>query len=453
MQRPISFEPVRYRLSWVREIAPGQIESDLGLEVTPEQLLPALAGLRPADKPIVSHALVTAYGLHDAFRSYRLFSLLPVWCVKRLSVMFGEINSEDQLADARSNLQSLAALAETVHRNAPFSGPVEVHLPYLDFDAWGRRFEILKEVRFGYHCGRMFPSAIAANQVAATAYQALLAGSTSYGSGQHFTLAGWDRAISGSACGAWRAIPPEKHPRCFTAMCGISTAIQRALRRYVRNRCIRRDPEALSDPSRSWPLLAYAYSSPFPGRRPRQLVYDQGTTGWIYDLVSSARAPLRIAVKKFQMYFWEIGRSDLSQFYARVRAKQIVDWARNEHGTLSEVIALEAAVIHRFVQWGNVVAHSTEPHEIETACSSFAADLHSLLRRLPGGEAAPQLPSLLLTEATCGLNWALGGRQKMTQIRLSKQIFDSSDDFLDGNEIRLLSHDHCYSPSPWRPNA
>jgi hypothetical protein len=451
--QPVSFEPVRYRLCWVREVAPGQIEADLGLEVAPEQLLPALAGFRPHDKPVTGQALLTSYGLQDAFRSYEVFSMLPVWCRRRLSVMFGDIDSPEQLAAARRNLESLAELTATVARVAPYAGPVEVHLPYLDFDAWCRRFEVLRDARFGYHCGRMLPAAVAANPVRATAWQALLAASSTYGSERLFTIAGWDRSVPGYACGSWRAIPPDTHPRYFTVMCGLTTALQRALRRYIGICCIRREMHTLADPSLSWPLLAYVYSAPFPGRRSRQFVRDLRHPGSITDLLSSARTPLRTALKKFQSYFYETGRRDLSRFYAHVRAKQIVDWACNERTTLPRILSLEAQIINRFVEWGNLIAHSTSPREVEAACGSLAAGLAGIVRGLPISGSVSQLPSLLLTEATCGLNWGLGGRNKMSRLRISKQQFDSPGDFAGGDGIQLPGDDYCYPPSARRPNA
>jgi len=453
MQQLVSFEPVRYRLCWVREIAPGHIETDLGLEVAPEQLLPALAGLRPHNKPITGFALLTSYGLQDAFRSFEIFSLLPVWCRKRLSVMFGEIGTPEDLAVARRNLASLAELTETVARSAPYAGPVEVHLPYLDFDAWNRRFELLREVRFGYHCGRMFPAAVASSPIAATAWQALLAANSTYGSERQFTVAGWDRSVPGYACGSWRAIPPDKHARYFTVMCGLSTGLQRALRRYIGNCCIRREMHTLGDPSRSWPLLAYVYSAPFPGHRTRQFVRNFHHAAWITDLLSSARMPLRVAIKKFQNYFFDIGRRDLSRFYARVRAKQIVDWARNERTTLMDILSLESAVVNRFIEWGTLVSHSTSPREIETASGSLAADLDALVRRLPIAEGVSQLPSLLLTEGTCGLNWAMGGRHKMSRLRISKRPFDGAGDLAGSDEIQLPGDDYCHPLSARRPYA
>jgi hypothetical protein len=451
--QPVSFEPVRYRLCWVREVAPGQIQSDLGLEVDPEQLLPALAGLRPHDKPITGLALLTSYGLQDAFRSYEIFSCLPVWCRRRLSVMFGEIVSPEELAAARRNLGRLVELTETVARAAPYAGPVEVHLPYLDFDAWNSRFELLRDVRFGYHCGRMFPFATASNPVAATAWQALLAASTTYGSERAFTIAGWDRSVPGYACGSWRAIPPDNHARYFSVMCGMTTGVQRALRRYIGNCCIRREMHTLGDPSRSWPLLAYVYSTPFPGRRPRHFVRDFNHPMWIMDLLSTARMPLRAAIKKFQSYFFEIGRRDLSRFYARVRAKQIVDWARNERTTLAGILSLEAALTNRFVEWGTLITHSTSPSEIESASRSLAHDLDGIVRGLPISDGVSQLPSLLLTEATCGLNWAMGGRHKMSRLRISKQQIDSASDFAGSDEIQLPGDDYCHPISAGRPHA
>ncbi len=453
MYSAVSFEPVRYRLCWVREVAPGQTESDLGLEVAPEQLLPALAGLRPNDKAVTGQALLTSYGLRDAFRSYEIFSMLPVWCVKRLSVMFGEINSREKLAAARRAMASLLALTETVARIAPYAGPVEVHLPYLNYDGWRRRFELLRQARFGYHCGRIVPAAVAADPLAATTHQALLAAFATYGSQRLFSIAGWDRAVPGYACGSWRAIPPDKHPRYFTVMCGLTTAVQRAIRRYLGTCCLRWNADALGDPAQSWSLLAYMYSAPFPGRRPRQFVRDLRHASCMTDLLSTARVPLRAAVKRLQNYFFENGRRDLSRFYARVRAKQVVDWARNERTTLTDLLTLEAAAVNCFVQWGNLVAHSTCPHEIEHACGSLAADLDSIARRLPGAYAASQLPSLLLTEATCGLNWAMGGRHKMSRLRMSKQQFDSAGNFSGGDDIQLPGDDYCYPLSARRPNA
>lgn len=453
MYQPVSFEPVRYRLCWVRQVAPGQIESDLGLEIAPEQLLPALAGLRPDDKPITGHALLTSYGLQDAFRSYEVFSMLPVWCRCRLSVMFGEIGSPEDLAQARKNLAYLVELTDTVARAAPYAGPVEVHLPYIGFDDWDRRFELLRDVRFGYHCGRMFPAETASNPVAATAWQALLAASSTYGSGRQFTIAGWDRSVPGYACGSWRDFPPEKHARYFSVVCGLSVGVQRALRRYIGNCCMRREIQNFGDPSRSWPLLAYAYSAPFPGRRPRHFVRDFRHPAWITDLLSSARMPLRASIKKFQNYFFDAGRRDLSRYYARVRSKQIVDWARSERTTLMRILSVEATVIDRFIRWGNVVARSTDPRRVEAACRSLAANLETAVRKLPVKDSVSQLPSLLLTEATCGLNWAMGGRQKMSRVRVSQHQFDSAGDLPGSDPIQLPGEDYCHPLAARRPHA
>jgi hypothetical protein len=441
MPSAISFEPVRYRLCWLRESAPGHIDADLGLDVAPQQLLPALAGLRPRDQPVVGQALLTAYGLTDAFDSYKRFAMLPVYAVRRLSVMFGALDSPERLAAARRDLDSFIVLTATVDAAAPSAGPVEVHLPYVDYDRWSSRFDLLRDLRFGYNCGRMLPAEVAARPEAVTAHQALLAASTSFGSGQHYSVAGFDRAISGSACGAWRAIPPEKHLRYCGLICGMTVAIQNAIRRWMEQYWISRNMDNLAEPAVSWPILAYVHSAPFPGRRPRQFTYNLQHSAWIYDMTTSARNALRRAVKRIQIELWQADRYDLSRFYARTSAKQILDKVRKDDRTLTQIATVEAAIVNRFVHWGNIVSRSTDPREVENACSELAADLHAGVRQLPGGSAAAHLPSLLLAEATYGLNWAMGGRQKMRHLRISKQTFEPIDDLLNGDPDQLLAAD------------
>src|SRR4051794_5722324 len=122
MPSPISFEPVRYRLCWLRESAPGRIDADLGLDLEARQLLPALSGLRPSDLNVVGEAMLIAYGFVDAFGSYQRFAMLPVYAVRQLSVMFGALDSPERLAAARLKLDSFIALTETVAAAAPSAG-------------------------------------------------------------------------------------------------------------------------------------------------------------------------------------------------------------------------------------------------------------------------------------------------------------------------------------------
>jgi hypothetical protein len=441
MPPPISFQPVRYRLCWLRESAPGCVDADLGLDLAPEQLLPALAGLRPQDVSVVGQAMLTAYGITDAFDSYQRFAMLPLYAVRRLSAMFGALDSPERVAAARRGLNSLIALTRTVASAAPIAGPVEVHLPYLDQDHWPRRFELLRDLRFGYHRGRMLPAGIAASPEAVTAHQALLAASTSFGCGQHYSVAGFDRAIPGSACGAWRAIPPEKHLRYCGLICGMSVAVQNAIRRWMEQYWIARNLDNLADPAVSWPVLAYVHSAPFPGRRPRQFTYDLQHPAWIYEITTSARNSLRRAVKRMQIELWQADRFELSRFYARTSAKQILEWVRTDQHVLTQIATVEAAIVNRFVHWGTIVARSTNPREVENACSELAADLHAAVRQLPGGSAAAHLPSLLLAEATHGLNWAMGGRERMRCLRISKQTFEPVDDLVNGDPDQLLAAD------------
>ncbi len=437
----LSFEPVRYRLCWLRENAPGHVETDLGLDIAPEQLLPALSGLRPKDLPVVGQALLTAYGITDAFDCYQRFKLLPVCAVRRLSAMFGPLDSAERVAEARRNLDSMIALTNMVAAAAPRAGSVEVHLPYFDHAAWRRRFDLLRDVRFGYSYGRLLPAGVAAHPETVTAHQALLAASTSYGSGQHFSIAGFDRAIHGSACGAWRAIPPQHHMRYYGLMFGMTVAVQRAIRRWMDQYWIWRHMDNLADPAVSWPILVYVHSDPFPGCRGRKFTYSVQDPGWIYDLTGSARTALRRAIKTIQAETWDYKHYEISRFYARTSAKQILEAVRKDYRTVTEIVKVEAVLVKRLVHWGNLVSRSISPREVEEACAELAADLHSSVRQLPGGAAAAQLPSLLLTEATYGLNWAMGGRQKMQKLRVSKQTFQPVGDLVDSDETHLLADD------------
>ena len=414
MRSAISFEPLRYRLCWIRETEPGVQEFDLGLELTSEQLVPALAGLRPRHASALGRVLVTEAGLADAFESYGRYSLLPVGARLRLAPMFGAISCEAELAGAREILATLKAVARRIGSSPSPAGDIEVHLPVMDNASWHNRVQLLGNLQFGLHTGRLMPVECIGDHETLTAHQATVAACAATRTDAH-TIAGGDRAIPGYVALAWRGMPGARDARLFAAQSAVSVSIQNTLRRWIRKNWVACVPDQ-SDVTLVWPLLAYGASSPCPGCRPDRFTYDLTSPEWVYELLRKAGPVFRTLMRDAVISVSRLKRFEAARRYHPNLAKEALTWVRQNRTQVQEFVEIERSIIHAFMRWAAAIRDTSSGSDLAATCRALASAVHGALRKLPCAPAIDEAGSLLLVEATHALHRHLGGNAAMRDL-------------------------------------
>jgi hypothetical protein len=425
MRPPTSFEPIRYRICWIRESTASAAEVDLGLEISASELVPVLAGLRPADGPALGPSLLTEEGLADIFGSRARAGLLPVAAERRLMPMFGRLTDAEQFEQARAGFRVLAELAARIRSAGPVSGNIEVHLPFMDRRAWTRRFEHLGKLDFVPYSGRLMPRALVEQPQRMTEHNAMLAACTPVGCRAAFTIAGFDRTIPGALSSVLRTSPAERHPSYFPAMCGATVAVQRTIRRWMENYWIS-DLDHFANADRTWPVLAYVSSQPFPGRRPDEFTHDLLSPDWIHSVLRGSRDGLRSRLRFIQAELAKAGRSEVAVQYQESMSKDILAWVRRQRRFFQNLVAQEISIVNAFVKWTRASRNAATIRETANACESMANDVHCCLRRLPGAPASEQLASLILVEALHALHQRLGGTAELQQIPVPEPVAEGT---------------------------
>ena len=88
------------------------------------------------------------------------FETLPVWSLKRLTIILGQLQTDGQPGFPKDRVQVLVNLADRAFAALPGDVETELHLPYIDRRNWAERFDILDQTTFVEYAGRVVPASL-----------------------------------------------------------------------------------------------------------------------------------------------------------------------------------------------------------------------------------------------------------------------------------------------------
>lgn len=420
-------------LWWVRESAPDRLDADFGTEIERDRLFAAILGLNQED-PVPDLA-----DLSQPLPE----TPLPDDLRRKLAALLGPLSSATDRATAAGNLQILSSLTERALDAASDSSATEIHLPYLNRRDWNDRFNILADTEFRTVGAAVVPAPLAGSAESFGLYTAsLVAVAMEHPGGSQI---GWQHsqqiapqlagaqtqlfpqgssAFDGTAtleltlpvraAQAWRRAPAERTPAYLPAHAHVSVSIQRALRQWVAWRCLS-DATAFADTERMYPLLVYAATEPFSGRRRGEFTYDLLSPEWVYPALHFAGRPLRRMLDSIHDSLVSAGETVLAESYSPKVAKQLLIDTRKRHKALQKILMGEAQVVNHFLNFGIAIKEADRPRELVRLTDTFMEGLCSRLRHIAHTPDLSAFAPGLLIEATRALDEALGGEEALDQ--------------------------------------
>lgn len=404
------------RFCWLREDAPGHLESDLGLPAAAADLPLAVLRLHPSQNGAGEAPAAVRAQLNDGLSSMVQFQSLPAGMRSALKTFFGPLCGEADLEEARAHLRMLDHVAARVADLAAGCGDVEVHLPYFDRKDWKDRFERLAalDLRVSDE-GRLISPCFSDEEL--TYHQtalALAAGFTGKSDGD-FMLRGYDPAggdtvrIPGASAFLWRHAPIEGDGRYFPVYLRISSALQKRLRGSV--------PAVYFSAQKRWEsvpaahaMLVYRCSRVFCGRRRGEFAYDLLNPAMEQAACRLTRRPLAAELTRARSMLREMGKPSLAERYSSKYAGEILERVLSiqlERQLLRTLLYGDGCIINAVLELGSRAARLTSVRDLTIAAGGFSKKVHARLRRLYTGCDFSTLGSLMLVEATKAMEAAL----------------------------------------------
>ncbi|HLJ17840.1 MAG TPA: hypothetical protein VKV15_25310 [Bryobacteraceae bacterium] len=458
---PDTSTPAAIRLNWLRETAPGHLETDLGLPVEREALPLALMALHPlqhCQEPDANRILAQ---IEAGLQSIECFEDLPQWMRMRLKNFFGPLFSQRQLDAARENFRLTRQVCDFIERKADqVKGDVELHVPYFGRKAWLRRFDCLSGLSFEFSAdGRLVDRFAAACPIQHGIGQIATALVPAFQktAGDSFTVAlehcrhttaenarialdqmlvdyGLTGALDGhtgelevrlivsvphAACNAWIDTPFGRDANFIPVYSRFSAGIQQALRRWL-GWIVFGDAPQYAQLNIVYALLAYQVTRPYIADTRSAFAYDVMEHEKMAALCRAAarRLPRKLAL--VEEYLRAAGHTQAAGMYAPERAAGIGAWLKNDAKVFPSLLASEGGIVDQSLELAQRFNLCVHAHQFSRAVEHFVTSidrkLRAMLRRC--GVFDPISP-VLLAEIIAAMSLARGGPGPELELQLS----------------------------------
>jgi hypothetical protein len=255
------------------------------------------------------------------------------------------------------------------------SGPLRLHLPFLDRRESRRRASILRQLTLVRE-GDVIRSVPATPGSALREHAATLL----------------------ALHPAWRDAPGELHPRYFQTWQEVSSALQQALRKWIPQTYFH-DPARYEDREAAYPLLVYAASRLCPGRPRTEFTYDIADPETLPRALNMIGTALQGVLHTVACRLHEAGRPELARRYGPVWHQDVLRAVQKRPRPFTMLLGDEAILINAVIDLGTA-------RRLE-GVKPFAKAAHAALRNLYGLDLRP-LAARALEEATTVLENAKG---------------------------------------------
>ncbi len=334
------------RLCWLHESAPGRLDCNVELALSPDALPVALRHLDPALRA-------------------------------------------DTIETLASQIAALVGAA---------SGR-EVHLPYISHPDWTGRDLILAATRFTVSGSRLLPAGWTPRQM--NEYHARLAAVAAMqpiDATLESCFRGLHSAVPASGFAAWRATPAERSGRYFHAHRPAAIAMQEALRRALPLAWLSDLSNAAHVPE-TCAVLAYAATAPFHGVR-TQFTHDVLKSGWEKSVLHFARKPLDASLDRLRSDLTAAGLTGIAQAYAAIDGRTALAPKSGNRRYIKRLIANEERIVNTVLAAGAAMRKAEDPRQLASALVKAFASLESKLRVQNFGAHFREGATLLMIEAT-----------------------------------------------------
>jgi len=244
--------------------------------------------------------------------------------------------------------------------------------------------------------------------------------------------------VPGACAAAWLSVPQDGGP----AMARVSTAIQRAMRRWLPFVYFSR-PERYEDLAAAWPLIVYKTSQPCEGK---SFTYDAQDIEDTLRAINSSGRTLPSELARIHDFLLPRAKKGTAEFYAPSQAASILTSVAKDPRLFGALLRADALFVDRLAalaKKGREVAKQN-PEQALGGLTQFAAALveafHEKLKTLYGGQDFVPFGSLLFLEATAALT-----AQQYNQIQAVLQVKTST-----GKQTFVNA---AYTPEAIRPEA
>jgi hypothetical protein len=219
-------------------------------------------------------------------------------------------------------------------------------------------------------------------------------------------------SLPGECGAAWLSAPDERDPNFFEIYVKMAKAVQSVLRRWLPY-VLLRDAANYGDHSMGFPLIVYGATRPYRGRPRSTFTFDILNTELVDLFFRLAARDLEAVAPRIAASLVSAGHPEIARLYGHGRIKSIVESVQRQRRSVNNLLVADTILIEALVKLGcdgNAIgeAASKDPRQAvrasSNACDRLLRAWNPKLRRIYGPEDFRPFGSLLLMEATRGLN-------------------------------------------------
>jgi hypothetical protein len=240
-------------------------------------------------------------------------------------------------------------------------------------------------------------------------------------------------SLPGADAAAWLEAPVERSLNYKEAYAELSVAVQQALRLWIPFLYFR-DLARYDTPATACPLIVYRCTLPFRSKARNEFAYDIMSSESVAIARRSTGMALAAELARIEQLLVAAGKAEQARLYRSSRRETILAGVERAPRLFHSLLVADAVFIDHLIRFGvqagglrRALEHEPQRamRELVKSGEELVKNFQRRLRRLYGNEDFTGLGSLILVEATRGLNVGLRGQARLSGIvRLRAHMHD-----------------------------